>query len=169
MMATDSAALVRSSPDHERVPLRAVRDRCELPEPPVGTPPGPPQPGPTGPVAQGGAPQLSALSLTRRRFRVGKARGAKTAAIRRGTVVRFRPDRRAAVSLAIRQRVGRRTFARGTLRRTGRAGRNRVAFSGRMARRTLRPGRYVMVARARDAGRTSAPRRVTLRIMPAGR
>jgi hypothetical protein len=169
MMATRSPELIRSSSDYERVLLRAVRERCELPEPPVATPPGPPQPGPNGPVAQGGAPRLSALSLTRRRFRVGKARAAATSAVQRGTVVRFRLDQPADVSLAVRQRVGRRSVARGTLRRTGRAGRNRVAFSGRVARRTLRPGRYVLVARARAAGGISAPRRVAFRIMPAGR
>ena len=160
MMATAAPALVRSSPDYERVLLRAVLPACDLPVAPAGGPAAP-----TGPVARAGAPRLSALSLSRRRFGVARPRGTTKSTVRRGTVVRFWLDRRAAVTLTIRQRVRRRLVARGTLRRTARAGANRVAFAGRVGRRALRPGRYVLVARARDAAGTSAPRRVGFRIV----
>ena len=115
------------------------------------------------------APVLDRLALTRKRFRVGSATTARVARLHRGTVVRFALDRDAQVTLTFRRRVDGRWVRRGTLRRTGRAGANRVAFSGRIGRKALRPDRYRMVARARDdAGRTSASQQAGFRILRRG-
>ena len=52
------------------------------------------------------------------------------------------------------------------LKRTGSAGRNRVAFSGRVGRHTLRPGRYRATLTAIDAtGSRSKARAVAFRIV----
>lgn len=55
---------------------------------------------------------------------------------------------------------------RGTLTRNGKAGRNSLAFSGRIGRRALKPGRYRATFRATDAaGNRSAARRITFRVV----
>jgi pimeloyl-ACP methyl ester carboxylesterase len=54
----------------------------------------------------------------------------------------------------------------GTLRRSGRQGRNSVAFTGRIGKRALRRGRYRLVIKARDAaGNVSKPKRTRFRIV----
>ncbi len=117
------------------------------------------------PRARPAAPALSGLQLSRTRFAVGRARTAKVARARSGTVVRFSLDRAATVKLTVQRRAHGRWVRAGVLRRSAVAGANRVRFSGRIGRRALRPGRHRIVARARDAaGRTSAPRRVRFRI-----
>jgi hypothetical protein len=75
----------------------------------------------------------------------------------RGTVIRYTLSEPAAVGLRFyRAGTGRRV---GTLRRAGRTGANRVAFSGRIGRRALRPGRYRLRITAVDpAGNSSVTR-----------
>ena len=71
------------------------------------------------------------------------------------------------MKIAIR-RVGRvhATRSAGTLKRAAHAGRNRIAFRGRIGRRALKPGRYVAIAQATDsAGQRSAKRRVRFTLL----
>ena len=168
MLGTTDPALTGTSPDHARFVLRAVNSGCKLPENPTDRPGTGGEPQPQGGGATS-APVLDRLALTRKRFRVGSATTARVARLHRGTVVRFALDRDAQVTLTFRRRVDGRWVRRGTLRRTGRAGANRVAFSGRIGRKALRPDRYRMVARARDdAGRTSASQQAGFRILRRG-
>ena len=52
------------------------------------------------------------------------------------------------------------------LRRATVAGRNRVAFSGKVGRKRLKPGRHRATLRAVDAaGNRSAPRRIRFRVV----
>ena len=120
------------------------------------------------------APRLTRPRLSRKRFRVGLAATPRVAAARRGTVIgytlseaattRFRIERRRIV-----RRGGRRVkrYRRaGTLRRTGKAGRRRVRFSGRIGRKRLRPGIYRLTITVRDtAGNAGRPRRLLFRIV----
>jgi hypothetical protein len=56
---------------------------------------------------------------------------------------------------------------RGTLKRTGVAGQNSVAFSGKLGRRTLRVGRYRATLVATDAAKnSSAPANTSFKIVP---
>jgi PKD domain len=140
-------------------------------------------------IADKTAPVISRLSMTRRRFVVGPKRTARRAAKRRkpGSAFRYRLSERANVSIKIARvlpgrRVGRRCrrptgkllrrprckrfVAVGTLtRRNRRAGRNVVAFSGRIGKRALKPGTYRASLTAVDRARNrSKPRRITFRI-----
>jgi hypothetical protein len=135
-----------------------------------------PGPGGSSPVTSGApSPGESAtsarlarvlrLSLTNRTFRVGRRPTPITAAAGRrsrnrsvavGTQIRFRLSRSGPVRLAI-QRRGRAGFRTvGVLRRQGRAGENRVWFTGRIGRHKLAPGRYRVVARSTATGRRTA-------------
>ena len=60
-----------------------------------------------------------------------------------------------------------RVVTRGALSFAGHAGRNAVAFSGRLSRsRRLKPGRYTLVIVATKAGLRSSPRRLRFEIVP---
>ncbi|HEX7291923.1 MAG TPA: PKD domain-containing protein [Conexibacter sp.] len=128
-------------------------------------------------------PVISGLSLTHRRFRVGRSRTAVSARRRRasraavGTTFRFALDRAATVRIAFARparglRSGRRCVRPSSrlrrararrctrlvvitpaLTRTGRAGANAVPFSGRIGRHALAPGRYRATLTATAAGR----------------
>ena len=146
------------------------------------------------PLRRTARPALSKVSLSHRRFRVGRRATARAAAARRrarrapvGTTFRFTLNGRANVAIAFeRQAPGRlvgrfcrRPSARlrrhlrcvrfvrvGRLSRGGlRAGANRVAFSGRIGRRALKPGAYRARLRASNAGGTSAWARVAFRVV----
>ncbi len=160
-------------------------------ESPFAPPPAPPAPAGAGPSSTpqptSAAPVVSALSLSRRRFRVGRPP-------RRGTTVRFTLSAAARYTLAVdRVRNGRRVVKRGrpvtcrTLARAKRATSARackvyspvgaisgdhgagtvgVRFAGRLGAKILRPGAYRLTVRARDsAGRTATPRTVTFTIV----
>jgi Tol biopolymer transport system component len=164
LITSRAPEVTRSSPDHARAVLRAVRSSCPI----TAGVDVPGQPGGPGAGPGAGAPVVSRLSLSRTRFAVGRARTAQAARLRTGTVVRFSLDRAATVKLTIQRRSGGRWVRAGVLRRSAGAGANRVRFSGRIGRRALRPGRHRIVARAHDsAGRTSAPRRARFRIARA--
>ena len=108
-----------------------------------------PNPGdPADPGADVLAPALSKHTLARR-------------------AVRFTLSERAAVTLRLERRVGKRWVRmRGRLTHAGVEGRNKVVLRGRLARRTLAAGRYRLVARASDtAGNRSAARRAGFRII----
>jgi hypothetical protein len=137
---------------------------------------------------------LSALSLTNRVFAVGPKPTALTAATRRvkkGTTFRWTLSEPAATRIQIQLerkgiKVGKRCRvakpgvkvprskrctalqSKGTLRRSGKQGRNTAAFSGRMGKRALKPGTYRAVFSATDAaGNRSAAKRLRFRIVRA--
>jgi Ca2+-binding RTX toxin-like protein len=135
------------------------------------------------PPATGGAdltaPELSAGSMARVRFWVGRRPTAVSAQrVPRGSAFRFSLSENAAVAIAIQRALpGRRSRGRcqkpsrlllrakrctrwlsagPALRRAASSGANRIPFSGRIGDRALRPGRYRAQIRATDAaGNTS--------------
>ena len=136
--------------------------------------------GNAGGAGGGTKPTISALSATNRVFAVGRASTALTgrtasAPTKRGTVFSFHLDQPATVTIAIRtaarggrgcrpsNREGRgkrrctRTITVATLTRSGRAGRNRVPFSGRIGRRPLKPGCYEAGFTATNRAGDSSP------------
>ena len=148
-------ALIGPHSDYTQVYLRALRADCAT--------------GADG-VTDGAdgtdrtAPVVSRARLSRRRFRVGRARTPLAARkVRRGTVLRFRSTEAGTASLtfarAVRGRRGRtRMRSAGQLTRTIGAGQARIALSGRMGRRPMRSGRYRLTLRVRDAaGNLSRP------------
>jgi Tol biopolymer transport system component len=158
--------------DFAQVYLRTFEASCGRPIPPQR--PVPPHGGDRTP------PTLRSVSLTHRRFRVGKARTAVTAAakrkpaIPRGTLLRFRSSEAGRLSIRIeRARPGQRVrkgrtvsckavrrkprrgactaYARvATLTRTIKGGRGQVALSGRIGTRAMAPGSYRLTLTARD-------------------
>jgi CSLREA domain-containing protein len=134
---------------------------------------------------------LSALSETNSVFAVGPSSTPVTGqtAVRRhqkGTVFSFRLDRPASVSIAIQttapgRRVGRsckpesprlrhkphcsRTATIAALTRSGHAGLNQVAFSGRISGTALKPGHYKAEFTAIDSAGASAPRSLSFTIV----
>lgn len=107
--------------------------------------PSDPTPPPVTP--QDAPPVLSKLTIGKRRI----ARGRRTS-------FGFEVSESSRVRITLK----RRRHVKGALVRAAHAGRNKVAFRGRIGRRALKPGRYVAVARATDsAGQRSA--RQTLR------
>ena len=155
--------------DYTQAYVRALRADCAAADPQPGD-------GGTAAVDDGGssqsgpdvardtlAPVLSDARLARRRFRVARAATALAAAAKRGTTLRFRSSEAGTLSVVVR-RGSRRV---GKLSRRIRAGRGRVALSGRLGRRALRPGRYRLVLTARDeAGNRSRAIGLRFRILP---
>jgi hypothetical protein len=105
---------------------------------------------------------------------------------KRGTVFSFLLDQPARVTIAIQSKASGRRVARGcrpdsrrlrkkprcmrtiaiaTLTRTGHAGANRVAFSGRVAGKALKPGRYQAVFIASDQAGASQPETLGFRVV----
>jgi len=145
------------------------------------------------PSGGAGAPVLSAVSLTHRRFRVGRAPTAASARRRHrsaapvGTTFRFTLDRPASMRIAFARearglRSGRRCVkpsrrlrghrrcirlvrVRPALTCVAHVGANRVPFSGRLGRRALAPGRYRAVLTATANGRAGSPRTLRFRIV----
>jgi Tol biopolymer transport system component len=146
-------ALIGPDSDYSQVYLRVRRADCDsgLPDARDTT-----------------APVLSGARLTRKRFRVGRARTPLAAKVRRGTVLRFRSSEAgtASVTFSRELRGGRvRVRKAGRLTRTIAAGPARVALSGRLGRRPMRAGRYRLTLQVRDAaGNRSAPVRLRFRV-----
>jgi len=117
------------------------------------------------------APQISGLKVAPARFGVSRRRTAAVARVRRGTKIRYSLSEAATVQLRFQRAVTRpgsrrRWVKAGALRRTGVAGANRVAFSGRIGRRALRPGRYRLIVTATDAaGNRSNAKPLPLRVL----
>jgi subtilisin-like proprotein convertase family protein len=101
------------------------------------------------------APVIGRISVVPAAFAIGHGRTA------RGTTIRFSLSEPASVSLKIQRKTGQRFVTAGTLRHAGRAGANRVRFTGRIRRRALRRGRYRLIVGAIDAAgnRATAPPR----------
>jgi hypothetical protein len=141
------------------------------PPPPNPGPPPNPRPSPnTNPsqMADRTAPALSGVSLSRKRFRVGKARTALAAREKAtgGTVLRFSSSEAGTLSIAIaKAKKGARPIA--TLTRSISAAPGKVPLSGRIGKKPLRPGRYRLVLSARDAaGNASNPIALPFTILP---
>jgi hypothetical protein len=118
-------------------------------------------------------PVVSGVRFTPPTFRVSARATAITAArAPAGSVLRFSLSRAARVKIVVqrRKKVGRifRWVRAGTLtRRGGRAGANKVAFSGRIGRRALASGRYraTLTATASN-GRVSQAKRRSFLVVP---
>ena len=163
-------ALGRSDPDGDLRLLGAAPDiGADEYVPPESSPaPPPPTADPeAGPVDRT-RPAIRRLSMTRRRFALGRrATPRSSRRVRRGTAFRVRLSEAARISIRL-ERVGRgrRLAHAGTLRRAGSRGPNRIRFSGRIGRRALRPGGFRALVRARDAaGNVSRTRRVRFRVV----
>jgi subtilisin-like proprotein convertase family protein len=125
-------------------------------------------------------PVIGGVALAPARFAVAGRRAAHAGA--RGTTIRYSLSEPAAVTLRFQRAVSgrlagaacrpltagnrkgrpcRRYVRAGTLRRAGRSGANRVAFSGRIGNRALRTGSYRLVVTAVDpaGNRSSSPPR----------
>jgi DNA-binding beta-propeller fold protein YncE len=155
---------------------------------PVVTPPPTPHPQPKPLPTK---PTISQLRETNSVFAVGPAATSLTGATtakrpRRGTTFSFRLDQAATVTIALRtqvpgRRVGRfckpespklhnkrhciRTITVATLTRTGHAGLNKVAFSGRVGRTPLRARPYQAVFVAIDSAGRSRPQTLSFIIV----
>lgn len=99
---------------------------------------------PAGSIASLGPVRLTRLRIRPKRFHVGRRGGAK---------ISFKLSAASRVSLGFDRMVRKRSGAKrvprraGRLNLRGRAGANRLHFSGRLRRRALRPGRYRLTAR----------------------
>lgn len=105
------------------------------------------------------APELTAVTVTPRRFRVGPARTALAARARapRGTHISWRLSEAAMVRFVLARlpRKGK-PVAAGSMTRRANAGAGKIAFSGRLGRKALRRGGYRMTVTATDkAGNAS--------------
>jgi hypothetical protein len=121
-----------------------------------------------------GAPELTDLKLSRKRFRVagaGRARpSAKSPPV--GTRATYRLSEAARVRFTVRQRgkrkalPGRGLTRRGQLSQTGQEGPNGFRFNGRFKGRRLAPARYTLTAVATDPdGNRSKPVSVAFSIV----
>jgi hypothetical protein len=151
----------------------------------LSPPPGPPPPPPPPPDLP---PALSALSVTHRTFAaVGVRSTRRGTRLPRGTSFRFTLSEAARVRVVFaRKTAGRRVRSRclaatparrkrarcnryvtiGSISAPGKAGRNSLAFSGRLKGRALKPGSYRASLTATDAaGQRSAVRTVSLRVV----
>ena len=153
--------------------LAELRAHPGVPPPAAGTPacgvpeePRPVDPG-AGPAGPGDrpvdrrdlvGPTVRGLTLRPTSFRRG-----------RRSRIAWAQSEPARVSFRLERLQGRRARwlrLRGSFRRAGAAGANRLRFAGRLGRRLLVPGRYRVVAVARDgAGNVSAPVRAAFRIV----
>lgn len=135
-------------------------------------------------------PKLTAVSLLRTVFRVGPGATATVARtrVKTGTQIRLTVNEAATVRIAFaRESVGRRVGGRcratgprtakrctrlvseGTLTRKVKAGKIRVAFSGRVGKRALKAGRHRATITATDAAGNRATAKAPLRFRIVGR
>jgi Tol biopolymer transport system component len=164
----------------------AISGSCPKPQPAAGGGGGTPQPG-ASPAAS--RPSITAASMKRKRFRVGRkpTKRRVLAAAKAGTAFRFTLSDAADVTITIQRRAaGRRSggsckkptrrlrkrpacvryVKKGALVRGGLAARRHsIAFSGRIGRKALKPSRYRAVLVARNAGGNSKPVKLTFRVV----
>jgi len=135
------------------------------------------------------APRVSSAKVAPNELSIGTKPTPKVLlTARTGTKIKFSLSEPASVSLRIEQALkGRRSKGRcvrpsrllrkkkctryvkkGTLKRTGVQGPNRVPFSGRIGKRALKPGRYRVVIQGTDAaGNVSTAKKAKFRIVSA--
>jgi hypothetical protein len=178
-------------PDHFHAFLRALTGGC-LPDdaaaPPGGGPGGPPTPPPMA-GASDPKPVVSGLKMTNKRFALAKKRTAVSARAKRGTAFVFSLSEPAQTTITISRAVaGRRSGKRcvkprkslrrrctrlvkvGTLKRSKtKAGKNTIAFTGRLGKKALSRGRYRASVLATDvANQRSAARQVSFTVVSGG-
>jgi hypothetical protein len=143
----------------------------------------------SGAVTVAESPVVSQVSETHSKFRVGAAPTAITASARKshapvGTTFRYSLNEPARISIVIvpsagqtHQRCSRKAASHGrhgrckarvrkwALTRSGHAGANAVAFSGRVGRTPLAPGHYTVTITAVASGLTSQTRRLSFTIV----
>ena len=102
----------------------------------------------------GAPPAITGATLSATRFRVSSRKTAISAAVKRGTSVRFTLSADAATTLTIAR--GGRTAMTLTRARTTR-GANLIGFTGRTAKKTLKPGRYTLTLVATNNRQRSRP------------
>jgi hypothetical protein len=176
--ADQQSFAVVAFPQGPNLGARIVAAVVDLPAPPDTTPP-----------PDTAAPVISGLRLSRRTFAVGSAPTPVAAKVRKGTTISYSLSEPARVAFKIeRALAGRRSGGKcrkatrrlrkkrkctrfktaGTLRRSGAAGANRLAFSGRIGRRALRPGSYRLTITGTDAaGNPSAAKRAKFKVVRA--
>ena len=122
------------------------------------------------------APVVSGARLSRRRFRVGRARTPLAARLRPGTVLRFRSSEAGTASLTFSRTpcAGGMAESKPPPRRPAHAddrrGPGRSRSSGRVGRRALRAGRYRLTLQVRDRRATSPARYgCSFRVAPLAR
>ena len=123
-------------------------------------------------VADSTAPEVTGLKITKR-FVPGAKPTAKIAAVKgrpkHGAKISYTLSEHARVALAFEKKKRRARSTKGTLVRTGNAGRNSVSFSGRIGRRALKPGAYLLTVTATDdAGNRSRPKQAPFTIARTG-
>jgi hypothetical protein len=123
------------------------------------------------------APVLRSVKLSRKRFRVAKARTPLVAAAKahrgrpaRGTVLRFKSSEAAKLTVVVERLPAghshRKARKLATLTRGIRAGTGHVGLSGRLGKRRMAAGRYRLTITARDlAGNKSKPVRLTFTVL----
>jgi uncharacterized delta-60 repeat protein len=141
----------------QKLVLARYQAAPDAPSSPAGDPTTPGTATQTAATAQPAPLALSGLTVTKRRF---------VAARKRGTAFLFKLNRPARVTIRIKRLHRKATVVR--LKRSSRAGGNRVRFSGRVKHHALRPARYRATVRAVDAaGNASNAQTVTFRIVRA--
>jgi hypothetical protein len=137
-----------------------------FPDAPAAPPPTPPA---TPPAVDTTKPSLSAISLSRTRFRAANSGPGVATAV--GTRISYALSEAAAIRVQVQQavpggRAGRYRTLRGRLAVHGQVGTNRFRFTGRLRGRKLRPGRYRLRCVATDqAGNTSRRKYTRFRIV----
>ena len=116
-----------------------------------------------GGVADQIAPALSRFGLSRNRFAAAPRGGSVAAKV--GTTIRYRLTEAARVTFRVRRRGAKRPL-KGSFAHNGKAGANRLRFTGRLRRRKLRRGAYVLSATSKDAaGNVAKVKRLRFRIV----
>ncbi len=116
-----------------------------------------------GGVADRVAPALTRLGLSRSRFAAAGRGGSIAAKV--GTTIRYRQSEAATVTFRVRRKGARRPL-KGSFAHKGRAGANKLRFTGRLRGRKLRRGSYVMSATSKDAaGNVAKVKRLRFRIV----
>lgn len=95
------------------------------------------------------APALSRFGLSRNRFAAAGRGGSVAAKV--GTTIRYRLSEAATVTFRVRRKGARRAL-KGSFTHKGKAGANKLRFTGRLRKRKLRRGSYVLAATSKDAG-----------------
>jgi hypothetical protein len=104
------------------------------------------------------APGVSALRLSRRRFRAASRGPSAVAAAAVGTRVSYRLSEPASARFRIQRRKGGRYVTlRGRFKHAGHMGTNHFKFTGRLRGSKLRPGRYRLVMVAVDGAANESP------------
>lgn len=112
-------------------------------------------------------PRLLALKLSPKAFLAALTGPSALASAALGAELSYRLSEPATVSFKVARKRGKRFIPiSGGFEVEGKAGKNRLRFTGRLNRRALAPGRYRLTARATDlAGNRSKPKRQSFQIL----